>query len=137
MISIAAIGFCATTLFNCNRETNSKAKVSKSQFSENDTSAKLLNPIIKIIPLTDAPSFSSDEVNQGLSEYIDLKNKYLEVLKTKDTAALKSLSAKYLHWVKGATIWSEKLKPDEIKKYSDYVFRLNKEWTHIAQEAIK
>ncbi|MFC4211427.1 hypothetical protein ACFOWA_09555 [Pedobacter lithocola] len=137
VLFIGVIGLCAATLFYCNTEKNSKLVVSKPSPTQTNSPTNLIKPTIKIIKLKDVPSFSSDEVNQGLAEYINLKYKYLEALKTKDTSALKSLSNKYLKWVKGANIWSEKLKPYEIQKYADYVLKLNKEWTFIAQEAIK
>jgi len=135
--AVAAIALFVVTLVSCeNTRKTETTKDSSTVSASGDTITKVTTKTTEIVK-TDAPSFSSEEVNKGLAEYAKLKDDYVAALKTKNAAEIKAISEKYTVWANQATTWASKLKPDEIQKYSDYVLKLSEEWSKAATEAIK
>lgn len=135
--AVVAIALFAVTLVSCENTRKTETTKDSSTVSANgDTITKVITKMTEIVK-TDAPSFSSEEVNKSLAEYAKLKDDYVAALKTKNAAEIKAVSEKYTAWANQATTWASKLKPDEIQKYSDYVLKLGEEWSKAAKEAIK
>ncbi|SDE07096.1 hypothetical protein [Pedobacter soli] len=135
--AVTAIALFAVTLVSCENTRKTETTKDSSIVSANgDTTTKVTTKTTEIVK-TDAPSFSSEEVNKSLAEYAKLKDDYMAALKTKNAAEIKAVSEKYTAWANQATTWASKLKPDEIQKYSDYVLKLSEEWSKAAKEAIK
>ncbi|KRT15592.1 hypothetical protein ASU31_13070 [Pedobacter ginsenosidimutans] len=137
ILSIAAAGLLASTLVSCDSTKKTETTKDSSEISANgDTITKTTTKTTETVK-TDAPTFSSEEVNKGLAEYAKLKDEYVAAVKSKNATEIKALSDKYTAWANQATGWASKLKPDEIQKYSDYMLKLSEEWSTAAKDALK
>ena len=88
-------------------------------------------------PASDAPTFSNEEVNKGVSDYKALLNEYIAAVKAKDAAKVQSLTAKSQEFSKNMQAWVTKLKPEETQQFSEYMQKLTKEWTDAATQSVQ
>ncbi|MBC6109604.1 hypothetical protein ACFOG5_21895 [Pedobacter fastidiosus] len=138
ILSVAAIGLFAATLASCNSTKKAEGSKDSSAVEVTDSTKKDSTTVVeKTTTKSDAPTFSSDEVNKGLAEYAKLKDEYIAALKSKNATEIQALGTKYATWAQSSSTWASKLKPDEVQKYSDYMTKLSQEWTAAATEAVK
>ncbi|KQM67204.1 hypothetical protein ASE74_07000 [Pedobacter sp. Leaf216] len=136
ILSIAAAGLLASALVSCESTKKTETTKDSSEISANgDTIIKTTTKTTEIVK-TGVPTFSSEEVNKGLADYVKLKDEYVAAVKSKNATEIKAINDKYTAWANKATGWASKLKPDEIQKYSDYVLKLTEDWSAAAKDAV-
>ncbi|MCZ4245633.1 hypothetical protein [Pedobacter punctiformis] len=136
ILSVAAIGLLATTLVSCDSTKKTETTTDSTVSANGDTTVKVVTKTTETTR-TEAPSFSSEEVNKSLADFNKLKDDYVAALKSKNATEIQALTEKYKVWSQKATTFAAKLKPEEIQKYTDYVSKVSQEWSEAAQEAIK
>lgn len=137
ILSVAAIGLFAATLVSCDSTKKAKDSTDSTKVEASDSTKKDSTKVEETATKSDAPTFSSDEVNKGLAEYSKLKDEYIAALKSKNATEIQALGTKYATWAQNSATWASKLKPDEVQKYSDYMTKLSQEWAAAATEAVK
>ena len=128
----AAFAFFAATLTSCGETKDATAETPKETAAETPSEAPTTPPA----PTSDAPSFSSEEVNKGLAEYKVLISDYTAALASKDQAKISEFTTKYAAWQQNASTWATKLKPEEAQAYGEYLAKLNQDWAAAAQAAV-
>jgi small-conductance mechanosensitive channel len=134
ILTCAAFSFFAATLVSCG-ETKTETPAETTTATEPATTEP--STAAAPAPTSDAPTFSSEDVNKGLAEYKTLMGDYVKALESKDQAKIAELSTKAQEISKNAAAWSQKLKPEEMKQFSDYWTKLSTEWAAAAQAAVK
>ena len=88
-----------------------------------------------ITPTGDVPTFSDPEVQKFVNDYTGLVNAYIDAYKGKDMTKVAELAGKYQQWGGQITTISMKLvaKPDDAKKFSDYMTKLSMDWANAAK----
>jgi len=140
LLSVAAIALFATTIVSCQNDkkgtegadsTKTEVSDSSSTAATTETPAATTETPAK----ADVPTFSSEEVNKSLAEFNTLKDQYVAALKSKNTAEIQALGAKYATWAQTSSTFVSKLKADEVQKYTDYMTKVSKEWSDAAMTA--
>lgn len=131
ILSFAALAFFAATLVSCGGQNEATTET---------VSTEEAIPTEEVAPETslaanDVPAFSSEEVNQGLAEYKALLNEYVGALESKDAAKITDLNARAQQVATNAASWGQKLKPEELQRFSEYWQQLANEWATAAQKA--
>jgi hypothetical protein len=129
----AAFAFLATAMVSCG----------SSEGTEDVTSATETTGTEEIAPETETtetvaevPTFSSEEVNQGLVAYKALMDEYLKAAQEKDVAKIQALTTQYAQLSQNVQSWASKLKPEEVQQFTEYTNKLNAEWAAAAQQAV-
>lgn len=137
LLSVAAIALFATTIVSCQNDKKGTegADSTKTEVSDSSSTAATTETPAETPVKADVPTFSSDEVNKSLAEFNTLKDQYVAALKSKNTAEIQALGAKYATWAQTSSTFVSKLKADEVQKYSDYMTKVSKEWSDAAMTA--
>lgn len=133
ILNFIALAMLSLSIISCSNENKETASTSA-------TDVVKVDGLEVDVPMkttkTEIPTFSSDDVNKGLAEFNTLKDEYIVALKEKNATAIQQLSTKYATWAQGAAIWGNKLKADEIQKYSEYMKKITQEWAEAAQNSM-
>jgi len=127
----AAFAFFAATLTSCGETKDATAETPKETAAETPSEAPTTPPA----PTSDAPSFSSEEVNKGIADYKVLISEYSAALAAKDQTKIADITSKIAAWSQNASSWASKLKPEEAQAYGEYITKLNQEYAAAAQAA--
>lgn len=131
----AALAMFSTTLISCGENKDPKTETETTTTTTTTEPAKPAETTPATTVASDAPTFSSEEVNKGLAEYKTLMDEYVKAVAAKDQAKVAELTQKYTTWAQSAGSWASKLKPEEAQKYSEYIQKLSKDWTEAATKA--
>lgn len=120
LLYCTATVYVSATLISCASRTKQDAPAA--------TTTELTSQEQATAVVSDAPVFSSAEVNSGLAEYQPLMKEYTAAIRSKDAAKIQELGARYQAWIQSAGTWSSKLKPEEVPQYTKYMQQLNAAW---------
>ncbi len=132
ILTCAAFAFFAATLVSCGE--NKEATTETVATEEQPVTEEPIAPEATVAT-SDAPTFSSEEVNRGLADYKVLMNEYVTAIEAKDAAKITELNTKAQQIATNAASWGQKLKPEEMQKFSEYWQQLAGEWAAAAQKA--
>ena len=131
----AAFAFMGTALVSCGENKETKTETTTTETTTTETAKP--EETAATTPASDAPTFSSEEVNKGLAEYKAMITDYAAAIKSKDQAKITEFSAKAQEVGKNMQSWMSKLKPEETQKFTEYWQKLSTEWAAAAQAAVK
>ncbi|WP_118974340.1 hypothetical protein [Taibaiella koreensis] len=132
----AALALFSTAIISCGENKDAKTEEATTTTTTTTTEpTQTTETAPTTTAATDAPTFSSEEVNKGLAEYKTLMDEYMKAIESKDQAKIAELGQKYATWSQGAGSWATKLKPEEAQKFSEYMQTLSKQWTDAAAKA--
>jgi len=135
----AALALFSTTIISCGENKDAKTEEATTTTTTTTTTepAQTTETPAPTTAATDAPTFSNEEVNKGLADYKALITAYAEAYKNKDQAKLTELSTQAQKFATNAASWTQKLKPEEAQKFSEYWQKLTTEWTNAVSGAAK
>lgn len=129
ILSCAAAALVMFGLISCgqNKETTTETTTTETTTTEASKPAETV--------VSDAPTFSNEEVNKGLAEYKSMINDYVAAIASKDQAKAADLTTKAQAISANMSSWVTKLKPEETQKFTEYMTKLSQEWSAAAMKA--
>lgn len=146
-LTVLTLGFLAIGMVSCQSDKKDKtsddstavASDSSSVKVGNDAAAPVTAPTKEEIANSQvaAPSFSNDEVNEGIKEFSKIKEEYVSALESKNADEIKAAKDKYNAWVTKAATWGNRVSTDENQKYIEYYQKLVRQWDIAGRQAAK
>ena len=136
ILSCAALAFAAATLVSCGENKDATTETTTTTTTTEGEKPAETTPPATTTVATDAPTFSSEEVNKSLAEYKTLISDYSAAVAAKDNAKIQEFTTKYQTWAQNAGTLASKLKPEEAQKYGEYMTKLGQEWAAAAANAM-
>lgn len=130
ILSYASILLLSAALSACGSRTETKTETTTVETPAADAA----KPAPESPAVSEAPTFSNNEVNKGIAEYRTLIDNYLAAIDSKDQAKISQLSAQYQQVSMNMSVWATKLRPDETEKFTQYMQALGKQWQAAAMK---
>lgn len=135
LLAGTACALFASVLVSCgeNKETSTETETTTTTTTESELPA---DDGAAAASVSDAPTFSDEEVNKGLAEYKALIDEYAAAVKEKNQAKIAELTTKAQEASQNMQSWMTKLKPEETQKFTEYTQQLSQEWSNAANAAM-
>ena len=130
IFSYAAIAITCLGLQACGGTTETKTETTTTK----TTTTEVEKPVSEAVTVSDAPTFSSDEVNKGIADYKAVIENYLSAIEQKDYSKIAAFTSQYQKVAGEIPVWATKLKPEEREKFSQYMTALGEKWKAEAEK---